>query len=73
MAKQYPTTQIGYLNRNGLTVIRNTGLPGTDHNQTIYVLRCPRGGAHEFGANGADIHLRRCPDHDGGQPGLAFD
>lgn len=72
MGKGASTTQIGYMNRHGLTVVRDTGLPGTDHNQTIYVLRCPRDGGHEFGANGTDIHERRCPDHDGGKPGLEF-
>lgn len=63
------TTQIGYVNRNGQEVVRATDLPGTDHMQKIYVLRC-RADGYEYGANGTDIHLRKCPRHQGGRPGL---
>jgi Zn finger protein HypA/HybF involved in hydrogenase expression len=63
------TTQPGYANRNGQVVIRNTGLPGTDHLQTVYQLECSNCG-HVYGANGSDIHLRRCPECQGGAPGL---
>ncbi len=52
-------------------VVRPTGLPGTDHRQYIYVLQRSRCG-HKYGANGSDIHLRRCPKCDGGAPGLPF-
>ena len=45
------TTEPGYKNRNGQVVVRPTHLPGTDHNQYIYVLRCGVCG-HEYGANG---------------------
>jgi len=65
------TTQVGYVNRNGQKVIRPTGKPGTDHGQYVYVLRCGTCG-HEYGANGSDIFLRRCPAHDGGAPGIEF-
>lgn len=37
-----------------------TGLPGNDHNQPVYVLRCISYG-HEYGANSSDILQRRCP------------
>lgn len=63
------TTQIGYVNRNGQEVVRATDLPGTDHFQRIYVLRCRECGC-EYGANGSDIWLRRCPQHQGGRPGF---
>ena len=63
------TTQIGYVNPNRQEVIRPTNKPGTDHRQYVYVLRCRTCG-HEYGANGSDIWLRRCPAHDGGAPGL---
>ncbi|WP_225421616.1 hypothetical protein [Sphingomonas parva] len=66
------TTEIGYVNRNRQEVLRATGQPGNDHNQTIYVLRCGECG-HEYGANGSDIFQRRCPEHDGGAAGLAFE
>lgn len=66
------TTEVGFTNRNGQTVIRKTDLPGNDHNQIIYVLRCGHC-AHEYGANGSDIFQRRCPEHDGGQRGLPYE
>ena len=65
------TTRTGYRNRNGQVVVRPTGLPGTDHMQYIYVLRCEKCG-HDYGANGSDIHCRRCPLCQGGRPGLAY-
>ena len=65
------TTEIGYANVNGQTVVRDTGLPGTDHNQRVYALRCNHCGA-EYGANGSDIHLRKCPECQDGAPGLAI-
>ncbi len=65
------TTASGYRNRNGQVVVRRTELPGNDHLQRIYVLRCEKCSA-QYGANGCDIHLRRCPHCDAGQPGLDF-
>lgn len=65
------TTEVGYVNRNRQEVIRKTDEPGTDHLQKIYVLRCHPCGS-EYGANGSDIHIRRCPTCDGGRPGLAY-
>lgn len=59
------------MNANGQIVIRNTGLPGTDHLQRIYVLHCAL--CDEiYGANGSDIHGRKCPECQGGRPGLPF-
>jgi hypothetical protein len=65
------TVQIGYENRNGQTVVAATGLPGTDHGQSVYVLRCRRCGA-EYGCNGSDNFQRKCPRCQGGAPGLAY-
>jgi hypothetical protein len=65
------TIQPGHRNRNRQTVIRATGLPGTDHLQTIYVLRCGDCEA-EYGANGSDIFQRRCPDCQQGAKGLHY-
>jgi len=67
-----PTTSIGYVNRNGQVVIRNTGSPGTDHGQTVYQLGCSHCG-HVYGANGSDIHLRKCPNCQDGMPGLPIE
>ena len=66
------TTEQGYTNRNGQVVVGKTGLPGTDHNQYVYVLRCGRCG-HRYGANGSDIWQRLCPRCGGGRPGLDYD
>lgn len=65
------TTQPGYVSRNGQVVIRDTGLPGTDHLQTVYQLGCSDCG-HVYGANGSDIHLRLCPNCQGGAMGLSY-
>ena len=54
------STRPGYINRNRQTVVRPTGLAGTDHCQSVYVLRCGIC-SREYGANGSDIWLRLCP------------
>jgi len=64
-----PTTCTGYVNRNGQVIIRNTRLPGTDNNQYVYQLGCSVCGA-VYGANGSDIHERKCPNCGGGNAGL---
>lgn len=61
----------GFTNANGQTVIRPTGLAGTDSGQSVYVLRCGHC-SEEYGANESDIWLRKCPKCQGGRPGLAF-
>ncbi len=65
------TTQPGYVNRNRQEVLSNTGKPGNDHNQVIYLLRCHTCG-ERYGANGSDIFQRRCPRCDSGRPGLVL-
>lgn len=65
------TTAIGYVNKHQQEVVRKTDLPGNDHGQRVYVLRCIPCG-HKRGANGSDIWLRRCPKHDGGAAGLGY-
>lgn len=73
MRKPKGTTKIGYVNPHKQVVIRNTGKPGSDHNQKIYLLACSRCG-HLYGANGSDIFERKCPKPDcgRGKPGLAY-
>jgi hypothetical protein len=68
---QVETTRVGYVSPNNQRVLRDTGLPGTDHNQRIYVLRCGDCGS-EYGANGSDIFQRRCPSCQAGKPGLLY-
>jgi hypothetical protein len=72
MTNRKKTTEIGYANRNGQVVIRATGLPGTDHLQYIYQLACT-GCGENYGANGSDLHERKCPLCQGGEPGLPYD
>jgi hypothetical protein len=69
MPRDKGTTTPGFVNPHKQEVIRNTGKPGTDYGQYIYELECKRCG-HHYGANGSDIHERRCPSCDGGRPGL---
>lgn len=69
--KDKKTTETGFVNRNGQIVIRNTGKPGTDHQQCIYQLGCSKCG-NVYGANGSDIHERKCPKCGGGEPGLDY-
>lgn len=66
------TTEPGYTNRNRQVVVRPTHLPGTDLNQYVYILRCGDCG-HEYGANGSDIFQRKCPNCQGGAPGLSLE
>lgn len=65
------TTEIGFVNRNRQHVVRKTDLPGTDHGQRIYVLRCDACET-EYGTNGSTIYLARCPSCQGGAAGLPF-
>lgn len=65
------STRPGFTNANGQTVVRPTGLPGTDHGQSVYMLRCGHC-REEYGANGSDIWLRKCPQCQGGRSGLPF-
>jgi hypothetical protein len=66
------TTEPGYTNRNGQVVVGPTHLPGTDHNQYVYILRCGNC-ACEYGANGSDIFQRKCPNCQGGAQGLPIE
>lgn len=70
--KAKPSTSIGYVNRNGQVVIRNTMLPGTDKNQYVYQLACSQCG-FVYGANGSDIFQRKCPACQCGEPGLPLE
>ncbi len=54
------TRAVGDENRNGLVLLAKTAIPGNDHNQVVWVVRCKRG--HTFGANGSDFHQRHCPE-----------
>jgi hypothetical protein len=67
--RYFKSTIPGFKNQNSQEVISKTGLQSKSvRGQTIYHLRCGQCG-HNYGSNGCDIHLRRCPGHDGGAKG----
>ena len=63
-------TNPGSENHNGQINLGITNPPrdGSDHLQKVYVMHCPECVCN-YGANGSDIHLRKCPCHQGGKPG----
>ena len=65
------TTTVGFRNANGQTVLRHTNISGNVACQHVYVLMCGHC-AHQYGAHGFDIRLRKCPSCMGGQPGLDY-
>jgi hypothetical protein len=71
MSQSKGTTTEGYVNEHGQEVIRATGKLGTDHGQYVFELKCQNCG-HRYGANGSDIHERKCPQCQGGRPGLSL-
>ncbi len=66
-----PSVQIGQVNRNDQRCCGHRGVPGTDHAQFAYKVECLRCG-YVYGANGSDMHERRCPMCQDGAPGIQF-
>jgi hypothetical protein len=65
------THTVGFRNSNGQTVLRQTNVVPNVDGERVYVLMCGHC-AHEYGASGRDIDLRRCPSCMGGEPGLEY-
>lgn len=65
------TTQIGYLNRNRQRCLGHAGVKGNDHLQVAYKMECLDCG-YVYGANGADIFQRKCPECQDGLPGIPY-
>jgi len=65
------TVQIGSVNRNGQICCGHRGVPGTDHGQFAYRIECGNCG-QVYGANGSDVHERRCPACQAGAAGIPF-
>lgn len=63
------TTKKGYVNKNKQENLGCTGHQGTDHFQYVYAMKCQACG-HTYGANGSDIFQRKCPNCQGGKPGI---
>lgn len=64
-----PSVQIGFVNPHGEICTGHRGAAGTDHLQYAYRAECGHCG-HLYGANGSDMHERRCPNCQGGAPGI---
>ena len=64
-------TQIGKVNDNRQKNHGKRGHPGNDHLQYSYKLECLDCG-HCYGANGSDIHERKCPECQGGAVGIPY-
>ena len=62
-------TEIGYRNVHGQTVTRKTDRFGTAPFQRVYLMHCEQCG-HEYGANGCDTHVCRCPACQNGSPAV---
>jgi hypothetical protein len=68
--------RVGDINPNDQILLARTDRPGSDHMQYVWVLACARrrpDGAlcgYRYGANGSDFHIRKCPQCQGGAPGL---
>jgi len=59
-------TTVGNRNRNGQITIRETQWLSNHRTAKIYILKCEKCG-FRYGANGCDIHIRKCPSRQGGK------
>ena len=66
-----PSVQIGYVNPNGQRCCGHRGVPGTDHEQYAYKFECTKR-RYVYGANGSDMHERRCPECQRGAPSIRY-
>ncbi|MBB5188325.1 putative RNase H-like nuclease [Zhongshania antarctica] len=67
------TTTIGYINKNQQRVLGTRGKPGTDHCAKAYKLECLSSNCcQRYGTNGTEIYIRKCPECQGGRPGIPY-
>ena len=66
-----PSVQIGKANKNGQRCCGHRGVPGTDNLQYAYKVECLKCG-YVYGANGTAMFERRCPECQGGDPGIPY-
>ena len=66
-----PTVQIGYVNSNGQRCLGTLRIRGTDKNAFAYKMECSRCG-YVYGVNSGDVHERKCPNCQGGSPGIRY-
>jgi hypothetical protein len=68
-----PNTQMGAINRNNQQCGGTRRLPGNDHLQFSYRMKCLQADCGEvYGSNGSDVFQRKCPSCQGGRPGIDF-
>ena len=65
------SVKVGKINRRGQQCCGTRRKKGTDHNQYAYKV-CYTHCEHIYGANGSDMHERKCPKCQGGEPGILF-
>lgn len=65
------STKIGFVNPNGQECKGTAGMDGTDHMQKAYKVECSACG-YVYGANGSDLAARKCPECQGGAPGIRY-
>lgn len=68
---RHPTTRIGFINSNRQQCQGTLSVGGTDHLQYAYRLECLDCG-YVYGANGSDVAIRKCPECQGGMPGIRY-
>ena len=67
------TVKVGYVNENNQMCLGTRGKPGTDHLQYSYRMICLEEDCEcIYGANGADVHERKCPRCQNGAPGIPY-
>ena len=65
------SVKIGKINRMGQLCCGTREIEGNDYNQYAYKVCCTHC-EHVYGANGSDMHERKCPRCQGGEPGIDF-
>jgi rubredoxin len=70
-AGEGPTVQIGYVNPNGQRCLGTLRVAGNDSNAFAYKVECSQCG-YVYGVNSGDTHHRKCPNCQGGKPGIRY-
>ncbi len=66
--------EAGDVNKHGQQLVRKTKGPGNHPSSRLWVLRCTDSSCGQvYGANGCDFHIRRCPSHQNGRPGISLE
>lgn len=66
MAKQSPSTVVGFVNKHKQKNNGRSDKPGTDNLQWFYNMECMKCG-YTYLANGSNIYEKKCPSCQGGK------